>query len=120
MSFWYLASPYSKYPGGHNAAFEEISRNAGLLLSHGVHVYCPIAHSHPISLYGDVSLDSYDIWLPADKAIFQFAEGMIVCMMDSWQTSHGVNWEIKEFTEAGKPIVYMVPGVLPDIFKKVA
>lgn len=120
MSFWYLASPYSKYPHGPTAAFEEVSRQAALLLSNGVHIYCPIAHSHPISTIGGIPLDDYNVWLPADKAIFDFAEGIIVCMMDTWQTSYGVNWEIAEFEKAGKPVVYMEPGKVPAKFKEAA
>ena len=45
--FWYLASPYSKYPEGTQAAFEMACWQAGLLIRAGVPVFSPIAHSHP-------------------------------------------------------------------------
>jgi hypothetical protein len=35
------------------------------------------------------------------------AAGIIVCMMPGWKESYGVDFEIKAFEKAGKPIVYM-------------
>lgn len=110
LDFWYLASPYSKYPLGHEAAFQEIAKQAGELMALGLYIYCPIAHSHPICVNSPIAIDDYDVWLPNDKAVFQYAKGMLVCKMDTWETSHGVQWEIKEFTGWKKPIWYFFPG----------
>lgn len=52
--YWYVASPYSKYPGGTVAAFTEICEVTGKFMTEGVPVFSPIAHSHPVSIYGGV------------------------------------------------------------------
>ena len=111
--FWYLASPYSKYPEGTQAAFEMACGQAGLLIRAGVPVFSPIAHSHPISEHGGINPLDHDIWLPADKPFMDAARGCIVVMADGWQESYGVKFEIDTFYHAGKPFVFMQPGVVP-------
>lgn len=103
----YLASPYSKYPKGTVAAFEEISQIGGKLLNAGVHFYGPISHSHPVSLYGNIPLADYSIWLPFDEHYMDDCEAIVVAMMDTWNTSYGVNHEIKYFQSQGKPVYFL-------------
>jgi hypothetical protein len=104
---WYVASPYSKYPKGIHAAFVEVSRFAALLLRAGVRTFVPIAHSHPIAIYGGIDPLIHAIWRPFNAAVMAKCDGLIVCMMEGWQESFGVGEEIKEFTKAGKRIVYL-------------
>lgn len=113
MSFWYLGSPYSKYPSGRANAYVEACRNAAILIRAGVPVFSPIAHSHPIAEYGPVDPLDHDIWLPADAPMMAAAYGLIVLKMESWQFSYGLRLEIETFRGVGKPIVYMEPGVVP-------
>lgn len=113
MTFWYIATPYSKFPGGITAAFEGAAREAAALVKAGVPVYSPIAHTHPVALYGDIDPLDHDIWLPADAPFMEAAKGLIVCQMEGWEHSYGIGEEIKAFEAAGKPIVYMTPGVVP-------
>ncbi len=100
----YLASPYSKYPAGIEAAFRDVAALAGKLLVAGLKVYSPIAHTHPIAIYGH--LDAYDhtIWMPFDQAIMNVCDAMIVATMETWDKSYGIGEEIKVFSAAGKPI----------------
>lgn len=114
MSFWYLASPYSKYPHGTAAAYIEACRNAGLLIRHKIPVFCPIAHTHPVAEFSGLPLDDHRIWLPADQPFIDAAHGIIVLKMESWATSYGVSYEIVEFRKAGKPIIFMEPGEVPE------
>jgi len=102
--YWYLASPYSKYPAGMCAAFDEVCRAAGWLTLRGVFVYSPIAHTHPIAVESEIDLADHSIWLPADKPLMDGACGIIVCEMDTWQSSYGVQEEIKVFHAANKPV----------------
>jgi hypothetical protein len=120
LSYYYLASPYSKYPLGIEKAWQHICEQAALLIEAGVPIYSPIAHTHPIAVYGKIDPYAHDIWLPADLPLMQQASGMIVCMMETWDKSYGISEEIKEFTKLGKPIIYMTPDVIPDQFKKAA
>jgi hypothetical protein len=113
MSYFYLASPYSKFSGGIVAAFEEVCEQAALLVRAGVPVFSPIAHTHSIALHGH--LDPYDlsIWLEADRAFMDAAKAIIVCKMDGWQESYGIGVEVEHFKRAGKPVHYMEPGFVP-------
>lgn len=105
--FWYLASPYSKYPGGIETAFHDVCEVAAYLISQGVHLYCPIAHTHPIALYGGIDPCDHDIWLPVDQPFMDAACGLIVATMDTWHESYGIQEEIVRFTAMGKPIYYL-------------
>ena len=115
MTFWYLGSPYSKYPAGLEAAFREACRNTAVLVRAGIRVYSPIAHTHPVAIHGEIDPFDHSIWLPADQPFMDAACGLIVCRMDGWLDSHGIGEELKTFEAAGKPIVYMEPGIVPAI-----
>jgi len=106
-SYWYLATPYAKYHEGINAAFEAASRVAARLIADDVAVFCPIAHAHPISAYGNLSYTSHELWLPLDKRMMHGAHGLIVVRMPGWDESVGVRWEIEEFSKAYKPIMHL-------------
>jgi len=111
---WYLASPYSKYPEGMEAAFIEVSKQAAFLKNEaGIDTFVPIAHSHPVAKYGKMDAVDHDLWLAWDKKFIDRCDGMIVCKMPSWENSFGVNWEIDQFKAQGKPIIYMEPNKVP-------
>lgn len=105
--FWYLASPYSKYPDGIEVAFKEVSKGAAWLISKGIYVYCPIAHTHPIAIHGGMNPLDHEIWLPADRPFMNTASGLLVYKMPTWQDSYGVSVEIKVFEEQEKPVEYL-------------
>lgn len=111
--FWYLASPYSKYPLGLSAAHFHVCQQAALLIEAGVPVYSPIAHTHPIAQAGGIDPHDHDIWLPAGKPIADAAGGLIVLKLDGWSCSFGISMEIEWFAERERPVVYMEPGVVP-------
>ena len=106
-TFWYLSSPYSKYPHGHNMAHIHACMMAAELVRRGIPNYCPIAETHPIAVYGKLDLDDHDIWLPADRPKMEAAGGIIVGMMDGWRDSYGISVEIEYFQSVGKPVRFM-------------
>lgn len=110
---WYLATPYSKYPAGIEAAFRDAAKATADLLRAGVSVYSPIAHTHPVAVYGKVDPFDHDIWLPFDAAMMERADGIIVLKMTTWDESRGIAYEIEAFKAAGKPIVYLDYPVAP-------
>lgn len=112
MSFWYLATPYSKYKDGPQAASDAAARIAGDLIRQGIHVYSPIAHSHTIATNSKMDLHDYDIWLPLDEQFMKASCGIIVAQMDGWDKSKGIQWEIDWYKKNKKPIVYIHPGEL--------
>lgn len=112
--FWYLGSPYAKYPGGIEAANEVACQAAGLLMGAGIPVFCPIAHSHSVSQFVDLPR-THEFWLAVDQTFIDAAYGMIALHAESWEDSMGMSYEIREFVKARKPLVPMMPGKLPPI-----
>ena len=103
----YLATPYSRYPAGIDAAFDEACRCAAWLILHQVRVYCPIAHTHPIARKGGIDPHAHAIWLPADMPFMDGAGAIVTAMMESWRDSYGIQQEISTFAKAGKPCLFI-------------
>lgn len=111
--YWYLGSPYSKYPKGIQAAYEDVCVQQALLIKGGIPVFCPIAHTHGPAIHGGIDPLAHDIWIPADLPFMYYAKGLIVCMMDGWKDSYGLTLEIEHFIVNHKPVIYMKPGEVP-------
>lgn len=105
--YWYMATPYSNYPDGLDAAFSAACRAASKLIDDGVRVFSPIAHTHPIAIHGQMDPLDHDVWLPADQPFMTGACGLLVIKMKTWRDSYGVGVEIKEFEADGKPVFYL-------------
>jgi len=111
--FWYIASPYSKYPSGPVQAFVDVCHVGGWLINQGVHIFVPIAHSHPLAMWGDVNPQTHAIWLEQDFAIAHYAVGMCIVKMPMWESSFGISEERKLFASLHKPEVFLT-WPLPD------
>lgn len=108
----YLATPYSKYPYGIHDAFQDASKYAARLLIAGVKVYSPIAHTHPLAIYGDIDPLDHSIWIPFDEAMMTAADAICVLQMPTWEISKGIAHEIEFFQNAGKPVYFLKPEEL--------
>ena|SRR5258706_15989331 len=108
--YWYLGSPYKKYREGPTMAYVVACQEAARLISSGVPVFSPIAHAHPIAMFGNINPLAHEIWLPADQPLMNAARGLIVLKMEGWEESYGLTVEIDAFTRAEKPIVYLGVG----------
>ena len=118
---WYLATPYSKYPGGIAGAYELACKQSALLISHGVHVFSPIAHSHGIATHGDLDALSHDLWLAIDRTYMDLCVGCIFLLAESWEKSYGMEQERLYFLKNKKPVVDMTPDEIPrgtPLFRK--
>lgn len=113
MSYWYIGSPYSKYPGGLQEAFRIACAETARFMAAGVPVFCPIAHSHSVAQHGDLPKKDHDFWMSVDKPMVDAAIGLIVLTMEGWRESEGLQQEIKWFKEARKPIRYLRPTTEP-------
>lgn len=107
--FFYVGTPYSKYPHGLEAAFEMACQATAYLGEAGVPVYSPIAHTHPISRHVSVSPTDHEFWVRFDAPLVRAAAGLIVVMAEGWNQSRGLTHEIEEFQRVGKPVVYWDP-----------
>jgi Domain of unknown function (DUF1937) len=108
----YLATPYSRYPGGIEAAFMDAACLAARLLRIGVKVYSPICHTHPIAMCGNIDPLDHAIWMPFDEAMMRVCDMLIVAHMPSWETSKGIAMEVEHFEKAGKRIFDLDPVTL--------
>lgn len=108
----YLATPYTKFPDGIEAAFIEASKLAARLLRAGVKVYSPIAHCHPIATFGALDPLDHAMWMALDTVMLSAADVLIVAHMASWEESKGMAIEIEYFEKAGKPIFDLDPESL--------
>lgn len=106
---WYLASPYTKFARGQEAAFSEAAEAAAKLMAAGLVVYSPIAHSHPVATYGGLtSVDALDgaFWLRQNEPMMQKMDGLIVLKLPGWEESEGVQIEIDFFRRNKKPVIF--------------
>ncbi len=106
----YLGTPYTRYAAGIEAAFQDAAALAARLLRSGIHVYSPIAHTHPLAIYGHLDPLDHSIWLPFDELMMRRCDTLIIAHMEGWQDSKGIRHEVDYFQRAGKPIFD-----LPDI-----
>lgn len=101
---WYLASPYTDCPLGRKKAFEVVAKKAAELAKAKVQVFCPIAHSHPMALHGDLEGGDFDFWMQFDDPFMRASVGLLIYMMPGWKDSRGVIAELEHFRKAGKPV----------------
>ena len=113
---WYLATPYSKYPGGIAGAYELACRQSALLIANGVHVFSPIAHSHGIATHGDLDPLSHELWLAMDRTYMDLCVGCVFLLAESWEKSYGMKQEWMYFEKNKKPIIEMLPNLVPEYF----
>lgn len=107
--FWYLATPYTKYPFGMRAAFKLACRASAILMRAGVPVFSPIAHTHPIAEYGDLDPVDGPFWERVDAPMVKAAGGLIMVRALNWAHSDGMAGELRDFNEAGKPVIWWTP-----------
>lgn len=110
FTYFYVATPYTKFPGGLDAAHILACRLTGELIKLGLPCYSPIAYTHPIALYADMDKVDHDLWVRVDKPLLDGASAMIVIQAESWDESRGIRHEIETFAQAGKPIIYWDPA----------
>jgi len=110
--YFYLATPYTKYPLGIQAAFEDACMVAAWFMDEGLPVFCPIAHTHPIAAYSTHNALDSDFWVKLDHPLLAGAKrGLIIVKMRGWGESSGIKAEKEFFEKAGWPIHYVEPNV---------
>ena len=70
---WYVATPYTRYAAGRDAAFHEACRVTARLLESGVKAYSPIAHTHPVAQYTLTCETDHEFWLVVDRPFMDAA-----------------------------------------------
>jgi hypothetical protein len=111
----YLCSPYS--PKGvtdpleakqiREQRFIEVSQMAAKLMEKGYYIFCPIAHSHPIEVYGLPDIKSGDWWLKQDFEIIKHCGLVLIYTMPGWDQSYGIGREIEYARNLGIQVSYI-------------
>ncbi len=111
---WYLGSPYSHTDAWmRELRFKAVARVAGALrVERDIAIFCPIAHSHPISETLSPDFNTYDFWIGCDTPFIPACKGLIVCALPGWEGSKGLKMEIDLFKEEKKGVEVYTPRSL--------
>lgn len=105
----YLASPYSHpNPAVVEQRFQDVSRAAAMMTQDGLMVFCPIAHSHPMAVYGGLT-GNWEFWKAIDTEWIERCSELHLLMLPGWNTSTGVNAEVDIALKLGLPIFRRSP-----------
>ena len=103
----YLASPYSHPdPLVRHDRFVLACRAAGWLIRHGITVFSPIAHSHPIAMAVEMG-GCFDTWQRHNRRWLEACEELAVLTVEGWQQSRGVAGEMAWAAELGKATTFL-------------
>jgi hypothetical protein len=61
--YWYLSTPYSLFPEGHQAAWVEACRIRGALTKLDVNCYSPIAKTHAVQMFSEIGDLTHEAWI---------------------------------------------------------
>ena|ERR1017187_2263704 len=106
----YLAVPYShKNPSIKEKRFQIVNEMAALLMSKGYYIFSPISHTHPIATSNAHNQlpGEWEYWEGYDRVMMKCCKSLLVLKLEGWETSTGVQAEIKIANEFGIPIEYM-------------
>jgi len=104
--YWYVLTPYTKYPHGISRAFEDAVEVCQALLERGVNLFCPVAHSHHLAVQRN-RLCPVDgaYWSGFNKPLLEASAGGILIRMRGWDESRGIDEELKYFDTTDKPVI---------------
>ena len=98
----YLASPYTHADAGvREERFRAACRAAATLMRQGHVVFAPIVHGHPLVAEG-LPIE-WPWWERFDREHLSRCDEVVVLMLDGWESSAGVQAEIRIAAESGKP-----------------
>lgn len=81
-------------------------------IGNGGVVFSPISHSHPIEIESK-EVNDHHFWARQDDWFEVNASRVAVLMIDGWETSRGVQREIRMAEERGLPVEYL-PATFGD------
>lgn len=110
--YGYLATPYSKYPGGIEAAHDAACRLAARLIDAGWPIFCPISHTHVVAKHMAHDPRDAEFWIGVNAGPLMWSSAMIVAMLPGWDESVGIALEAEDAVRRGVPVIYLDPETL--------
>lgn len=107
--YYYIATPYSKYPDGVIAAENLALEQTAFFMRCGIPCVSPIVHSCAIARASGIDHTDSDFWLQQDRPLLEGACGLIVICANGWEDSHGIKKEIRWAKRSHKLIYYTDP-----------
>lgn len=108
--FWYLATPYSKFPHGIHQAYLQSCKTLSWFINNEISVFCPIAHTHHvISVDTELPIKDTDFWMRFNRPFMAAAKGLIIATLPSWAESIGIEAERRYFEDRGRNILFYNP-----------
>lgn len=102
----YLAAPYAhKDPVIKARRLEIVTKVASVLHTKYNYVFSPLTHNAPLSYHGTPS--TWDQWGPFDLSMLSRLDALYVLKLDGFETSKGVQQEIKTAKDLGLPIYFI-------------
>lgn len=86
--------------------FNSVCKTAGILFNKGLHVFCPIAMSHPIKVNSTLNGD-WKTWADFDERMLGLCTDFWVICSEGWKTSVGLTAEIKYALKNKIPITFI-------------
>ena len=111
----YLASPYSRCPLGHEAAFTYAAIKIAELYRGGVDAFSPIVHTHPVAKHGGLNNVDHEFWMRRDRWFMERCDSLLVMRLPGWDTSRGVQEEIDFFNDCAKPVCFCDPPPIETV-----
>ena len=107
---YYLASPYSHEDKDvmHDRAVA-VDKLAQELILMGYNLFEPITMCHQKHLRDAPLPTGYEYWKERDREFVSRSDGVIVSMIDGWDTSIGVADEVSFAKSLGLPVYYINP-----------
>lgn len=113
---YYLATAYSLYPRGLEAAYREACSIIVRLQDRGLRVFSPIAVYHPVARDCCLNGRDHEFWMRRCRPWIGDCDALIVAMMDGWEQSRGIAEERELFMRAGKKVQMIDPVTLSGIY----
>lgn len=107
LDIYYLATPFTRYEMGLDAACYDATAIAAKLVDKGFRVFPPITAGHNMAKVGYLDPVDDELWTWYNRGFVEKADACIVACLPGWEESDGVAHEIATFLMAGKPVVYL-------------
>lgn len=107
----YLACPYT-HPNQavREQRFEAACAATATLMRSGKSVFSPIVHSHPLVRYG-LPVE-WEFWQAQDCEHLRRCDCVVVLTLEGWETSRGVQAELRLASELQLPIHYLSSAMI--------